>query len=178
VIRDNLNFGIWFRPPGAGRLIVTNTVLANNGNGTSGAGLLVQPTGGSTDAGTDVVLDRVRVENNSTGVFIDASAGTKGVSVTMRESTVASNTFTGFFARTAGPTITTMIETSANTNSGGVGLMAQGPQAFVFVNRSTITGNDTGWTVAGGGNVVTYGTNSVHLNRTSNGAPSASIGLQ
>jgi hypothetical protein len=49
---------------------------------------------------------------------------------------------------------------------------------IAFVNRSTITGNDTGWTATGGGNLVTEGPNSVYLNLTSNGAPSASIGLQ
>jgi hypothetical protein len=168
-------FGIWFQPVAGSRLFVTNTLLINNGFGTTGAGILVQPQSGGS---ADVVLDRVRVENNPTGVFVNAPAGTFGVHLTMRDSTVAGNSFTGFAAVADGPTLTVVIENSAISNNGGIGLLAQGAQAFVFVNRSTISGNDTGWTTMGGGNLVTEGTNSVYLNRSSNGAPSASIGLQ
>jgi hypothetical protein len=176
VIRNMSNFGIFFRPLGVGaRLIVTNTLLANNGGGSSGAGLVIQPTGSGS---ADVVLDRVRVENNTTGVFAAAPPGTNGVRLVMRNSTVSANYFTGFAAVSQGPVVTSMIEASDISNNLGTGVLVQGAQAFVFVNRSTITSNDTGWTATGGGNLVTEGTNSVYLNRTSNGAPSASIGLQ
>jgi hypothetical protein len=113
----------------------------------------------------------VRVENNTTAVFVNTPAGTNGAQITMRESTMSGNYHTC-------PTIASVIENSAISNNGGIGVLAQGPQAFVFVNRSTVTGNDTGWTTAGGGNLVTYSTNSVPLNRAFNGAPSASIALQ
>jgi hypothetical protein len=174
-LRDYTGWGILFRPSGAARLLVSNTRFTNNGSGASGAGVGVQPMAGGS---ADVVLDRVRVESNTTGVFVNTSPGTNAVQFAMRDSTVASSIFTGLYVRSDGPTITAVIENSAISNSGGAGLLAQGPQSFVFVNSSTITGNDIGWTFAGGGNLVTYGNNSVHLNRTSNGAPSASIGLQ
>jgi hypothetical protein len=96
----------------------------------------------------------------------------------MRDSTVADSTFTGFSALSGGPALTAAIDNSTISNNGGTGLLSQGANSFVFVNRSTISGNDTGWSAAGGGNLVTEGTNSVYLNRTSNGSPSASIGLQ
>jgi hypothetical protein len=71
-----------------------------------------------------------------------------------------------------------MVDNSAISNNDGTGVFSQGSGPFVFVTRSTISGNDTGWSAAGGGNLVTEGTNSVYLDRTSNGAASASIGLQ
>jgi hypothetical protein len=169
-------FGLVFRSSATGaRLFVTNTLLSHLGNSQEGAGLVVSPAGSGS---ADVLLDRVRAENNSYGVFVYAPPGTNGIRLTMRDSTVAGNNFTGFTAQSDGPTITAMIDNSAISNNGGTGVFSQGANSFVFVNRSTISGNDTGWTAAGGGNLVTEGTNSVYLNRTSNGAPSASIGLQ
>jgi hypothetical protein len=175
VIRDN-GSGIIFQPTGPGaRLMVSNTLVASNAIGINGGGILIQPMTGGT---ADVVLDRVRVENNATGVYAAAPSGTGRIQLTLRNSTIGGNNFSGFYAFSEAPTITAVIDNSGISNNGGIGVLVQGTRSFVFVNRSTITGNSTGWTTDLGGNLVTYGTNSVHLNRTSNGAPTASIALQ
>jgi hypothetical protein len=55
---------------------VTNTLLEANGSGSSGAGIIVQPSGSGS---AQVVLDSVRVENSPTGIFVNAPAGSNGL---------------------------------------------------------------------------------------------------
>jgi hypothetical protein len=125
----------------------------------------------------NVTLDRVHVDKNVTGMFLNAGAG-ETVRAAIRDSTVSGNAFTGVYVLSSGGVLTVVMDRSTVAHNGGTGLLSQGANSFVFVNGATITGNDTGWTATGGGNLVTEGTNSVYLNRTSNGSPSASIGLQ
>jgi hypothetical protein len=156
------------------QLIIKDTIISHNGSGTSGGGIVVQASGSGNGNAT---LERVHVDKNVTGIFLNAGVG-QTVRVAIKDSTVAGNTFTGVYALSTGGVLTGVIAGSAIANNGGIGLLSQGANAFVFVSGSTITGNDTGWTVTSGGNLASYGTNSVNLNRTSDGAPSASIGLQ
>src|SRR5262249_36391467 len=132
---------------------------------------IVQPQGSGS---ARVVLDRVRVENNVTGIFLDTPAGTTGIQLAIQDSNVSGNNFTGFFSLSGGPTITAIIDRTSISDNGGIGLLSQGATSFVFVSHSTIPGNGTGWTFAGG-NLVSYGNNNVPLNRTADGTPSGMV---
>src|SRR5262249_42687855 len=162
--------GIIFRPSTAdARLFVSDTLFQNSGNGTSGGGLIVQPAGSGS---ARVVLDRVRVESNTTGIFLMTPAGTTGIQLAIQDSNVSGNNFTGIYSVSGGPTITAIIDRTSISDNAGIGLLSQGANSFVFVSHSTITGNGTGWAFTGGGNLVSYGNNNVHLNLTPHGTPS------
>jgi hypothetical protein len=166
---------IEFVPNSAAQLIIKDTIISNNGSGTTGGGIVVQPAGSGSSA--NVTLDRVHLDKNVTGMFLNAGVG-ETVRAVISNSTVSGNAFTGVYALSSGGVLTVVMDRSTVANNGGTGLLSQGANSFVFVNGATITGNDTGWLATGGGSLVTEGTNSVYLNRTSNGSPSASIGLQ
>jgi hypothetical protein len=167
--------GILFRPSAPGsQLVVTDTVIKNNGNGSDGGGIVVQPSGSGS---AKVTLDRVHVDNNVTGVFFNAASG-QTIQAVIKNSTVSGNAFTGVYVVAGGGIIRTTIERSTIANNGGTGVLAQGANAFVAVTGSTITANNTGWTFTGGGNLITYLDNKVSLNLASDGAPSASLGSQ
>ena len=57
------SFGISAQPSGPAQIFVHNVLIANNGNGATGGGILVQPTGVSGNA--KVTLSNVRVLNNA-----------------------------------------------------------------------------------------------------------------
>jgi hypothetical protein len=156
------------------QVIITDTVITNNGSGSNGGGIVLSSTGSGT---ATVVLDRVHVENNVTGVFIAAGAG-QAVRPTIKDSTISGNAFTGIFVAANGGVMTAAIENSAIVNNGGVGVYSQGTNSFVTVSRSTITGNQTGWTFASGGNLISYLNNEVSLNVAANGSPSATLAPQ
>jgi hypothetical protein len=167
--------GIRFRPSApASQLNVSDTIFDNNGTGSDGGGIVVQPTGSGS---AKVTLDRVHVDHNITGVFFNAASG-QTIEAVIKNSTVSGNAFTGVYALSGGGIIRTTIERSTINNNGGIGVLAQGANAFVAVTGTTITANNTGWTFSGGGNLITYLDNKVSLNLASDGAPSASLGSQ
>jgi len=65
--------GISFAPKAASELYVSNTVLADNGNGAAGGGLLIVP---DLAGGANVALTNVKVENNTAGIKVDGTVGT------------------------------------------------------------------------------------------------------
>src|SRR5262249_7498342 len=95
VLSENFN-GIVFQPATAeARLFVTDTLIQNSGSGANGAGIFVSPQGAGS---ARVVLDRVRVENNVTGIFLSTPAGSNGIQLAIQDSNVSGNNFTGFFS--------------------------------------------------------------------------------
>ena len=62
--------GINFAPTGASELYVMDTVLADNGTGAAGGGLLITPSGAAT---ANVALTDTRVENNTAGIKVDGT---------------------------------------------------------------------------------------------------------
>jgi hypothetical protein len=79
------SFGVSFQPTGASRLYVTNTTIADNGQASSGGGILVQPTGnGSAEA---VVIDSLVIENKGAGI----SAAGERANVLVGSTTIMGN---------------------------------------------------------------------------------------
>src|SRR5262249_27842420 len=84
-------FGLAFMPQRNSQLFVSDPIIFNNGTGAFTGGILIQPR---LPAGrADVVLDRVRVENNVDGLLIDGRVVIFGAGshVVVRESVFSGN---------------------------------------------------------------------------------------
>jgi hypothetical protein len=146
---------------------VSNTLVADNGGGTGGNGILLFPSGSAT-----AVFNRVEVNNNSFGIVVTGSnsAGTNTVNATVSDSVAAGNGL-GFFSQTASgqaPTSLMVFHSVAANNLTGVEAETSG--ATLRLANSTVTGNANGW-VASGGAVLSDGDNTIEGNEANQGAP-------
>jgi hypothetical protein len=149
VIRDfrssanaNVGNGVLVNP-GANNVKVSidNSLIANNGTATSGAGVLVRPTAGAATA--QVVITRSTFQGNSLGVRADNSGGGSGaIKVQISDSTASASIAHGFVAvSTAAPSIQMFIDNSTSVNNGGAGAKVDGANATMTIGRSSFSGN-------------------------------------
>ena len=165
--------GIKFEPSAPGsQLIVTDTVIANNGqNGcctSIGGGLLVAPRAGGS---AGVVLNRVRFGFNVTAMVLNSASGPIGA--VMTDSVVTSSRSNGMLS-IAGQGTNFAIEHSKLVNNVGAAIQSQGANSLVFITDSTITGNQTGVSVVSGGVVQSLKDNRIFGNG-SDGTPLAAF---
>jgi hypothetical protein len=167
--------GILFEPNAAGRLDVTDTVLMNNGSGTTGAGILIKPQSGGS---AQVALERVTVHGNVFGIAADGTGSTGGINMTIADSMIGGNAQDGIIATTpaGGAPIGVMVKNTKSVNN-SIGIRSLGPNVTVRVDGSSVIGNGTGLSFGGGGALLSYGNNNVDANGA-NGAFSGSVGLQ
>lgn len=161
-------FGIQFAPSSNLLFTVTRVSLINNGNGATGGGIQIRPTGGAT-RGT---MDRVVATGNVFGIAADGTGGTLGINVTVRDSTVNGNSSAGILSATGATGTGIMVANTAATNN-GIGVQAAGAGAILRIGGSQITGNGTGVS----GAVLSYGNNQLNGNGT-DGAFSGLVALQ
>ncbi|HEY9422355.1 MAG TPA: right-handed parallel beta-helix repeat-containing protein [Thermoanaerobaculia bacterium] len=163
-------YGINFAPTsGSGKLFVTDTLLRNNGVGTTGGGLRLIAT---TGPGFVASVDGLRSENNVFGL----KAETLGV-VTVRNSLAANNGFTGFTAVSGSGPIRMFIENSVSTHNGTNGVGSGGIGATVTISNVVVTSNQTGLTALNGGVLISFGNNKIQGN-TTDGVPTQTIPQQ
>ncbi len=162
--------GIFFRPSGVSDLFVSDTVIANNGTGSDGGGILIKPT--ATGAAT-AMLDNVKMVGNTFGLKADATTTPGGVFVTIRNSVASGNTFSGLTAITGpgGGFAWIMVDRLTSANNGTTGVKTDGNGAIVTVGNSTISMNGIGFQFLNGGQLLTQGNNTLFGNG-SNGAAS------
>jgi hypothetical protein len=152
--------GIKFAPTANAVLVVNNSTIVTNGIApSSGGGISVQTAGGSAA----VVIHNTRVENNSVGVSATSSSGT--ITMTVRESVIASSQSFGIIA-TAGGAINLMVERTAVSNNLGTGVSSSGAASLVRISNSVITGNATGVGSSGGGVLRSFKNNAIKGNGT------------
>jgi hypothetical protein len=159
------SFGVSFQPSGASRLFISRSTIATNGNGATGGGILVQPTGTGS---ARVVLNDVDVTDNANvGINVSTSGNTgSGVTVELRNSRVTGST--------NGLTVLTVVGSAAAqanvtnselfNNQPGSGIVANGGFAFVRASGNTITGNGAAVQTLNGGTIKSYGNNNVDGN--------------
>ena len=168
--------GIAFQPNGASQLYISNTVIADNGNGASGGGILIQPTGagGSVRA----VLRNVRIQNNANdGIRVDTGGNSSaaGISVTIDDSQIAGNTVGLSVSTPAGTTsANVMVSGSTIANNSSRGILAAGSTTIIRIADSSIHGNGAGVVAGSGAAVNSYGNNRLDGN-TPDGSFSAVI---
>jgi hypothetical protein len=171
----SLGFGIRIQPNGLAKVVISDTVVANNGSGGTGAGIWIIPfTGGSAQ----VTLSGVVAEGNQFGIAVDGSTSTAGINVTIADSVTASNAQDGIVAVTTGggAPIGVYVKNTKSTNN-TIGIRSIGTNVTVRVDGSSVIGNGTGLSFSGGGALLSFSNNAVQANGT-NGAFSGSVALQ
>ncbi len=148
---------ILFAPSAAvAYLTIRDSLFANNGLGTSGGGIIIQPSGsGSAHA----VIERTTVENNTYGIFANNTGGTGTILLHIKDSTVANSAFNGISAYTAVSITAIVIDHSSSLINGGSGILAQGSGGLVFLTDTTVMSNVTGLSATSGGAIYSYGNN-------------------
>jgi hypothetical protein len=162
--------GINFAPSGAAELHVTDSVIKNNGNGSSGGGIIVKPSSGTAR----VVIERTTVEKNTYGIYADGTGG--GItSAQIKDSTVTNNVLDGISTHSSGTTTTITVDHSSSLENAGSGILAQGSGGFVILTDTTVIANQTGLSMASGGEIFSYGNNRLTGNVSDGVAPIAGV---
>lgn len=157
--------GVSFQPSGTARLFITNTTLTQNGNGATGGGILIQPTGASGNA--KVVMSNVRVlDNANSAIRIDTTGATNfaGVIASL-DNVVLSGSSNGLSILQPGGAsgATAFLTNSVVVQNSGIGVSTSGPGARILVGNTTIFANGTGVSI-GTGQINSFGTNRVEAN--------------
>jgi len=174
VIKNWRSFGIDMTAFFPTRLFVSDTLVYNNGSVASNAGILIQPDG---RAGYNVVLDRVRLENNVHGLRVEGSiSGGTGSHAVVRDSLVAGNASDGILAHSQPGFASAFIvvEHTAVVNNAGTGILADGPHAVILLNDDSIKRNGSGINALNSGQLISYGNNRNNNNVGAEGSPTGS----
>lgn len=159
--------GIVFLPAAASRLVVTNSVIANNATG----GILVAPSGTGT---AQVTVTDTELSGGAFGLRMQDR--TMGV---VRDCVVTGNSNQGVVAVSTSQYVDITVTNSMfNDNGFGVAnagaIQATGPGAIVRIAGNTVTNNQYGLWATGGGQVLSFGSNNVTDNDT-DGNPTGSL---
>ena len=153
------------------QVFISDTVVFNNGSNPQSGGIIILTSAG---VGAYVVLDRVHLENNVIGLWVDGtSAAGNGSHVVIRNSVVSGNAGDGILALSApgkAPAFI-MVEQTDSVNNAGTGIKADGPGATILLNDNTVVRNGVGLAVANGGQLISYGNNKVNNNLGPDGVP-------
>jgi len=166
-------FGIFFQSSVAAQLFVSDTIVFNNGSTAATGGIIVRAAG----APLRVALDRVHLENNVRGLWVDGSQSSLGgARVVIRDSMVSGNAGDGILASTTAGNAPAFIVVEHTTvmNGAATGIHADGPGATMLLNDDTVTGNAIGIGAVNGGQLISYGNNKVNNNLGPDGAPTGS----
>src|SRR5262249_877853 len=149
------------------RILISDSIIFNNGaGGARSAGIYI---GLSTSGNVNIVLDRVHLENNIRGLWVDGSNGNpsgSGVHAVIRDSVVSANAGDGISASTRpgwGPAFIVVARTSA-VNNAGAGITADGPGATMLIDDNTVARNGVGLSALNSGQLISYGNNRVNNN--------------
>jgi hypothetical protein len=168
VVRNLIGKGIQFLPSADARLVVLNTLIADNGD----QGITIFPGGSGA---VRVAIDGAEVRNNSSyGVIVSGNNSTGTISVTMANSVSAGNLM-GAYADSdpAKAQTTVMAVRSVVTNNTNRGLYAFGAKARVLVGNSAVSGNAATWGAFSGGIVQSFGDN--HIAGNADGDPALPV---
>lgn len=156
------------------RIHVINSSISGNGTGTTGAGILIAPTG---SGGARVTISNTLLSNNVVGVRADSALTSGIIWVTATDTTAANGSSHGFVALGAGGSVRFMLQDVVAVNNIGEGLRSQGANALIRIGGSVVTANGTGLVVSGGGQIQSYGNNQINGNNTVDG-PATTIFLR
>ena len=145
------------------RVDVIDCVVADN----PGEGIQSKPSG---SVGNRVMIDHTKVSNNGgDGIMANGTSTTGSIKMSIRGSESVHNNADGYVAFSGGADVEIMMD--ASTASDNVrGINASGIGAVVRFTRSTITANTIGVNQVNSGMALSYSTNSVDGNGSSNGS--------
>jgi len=172
-------YGLWFAPNNDSQIFISDSIIYNNGSDQFSGGIFIAVIG---SASVNVVLDRVHVENNVRGIFVNYNLVTptgNGSHVVLRDSVVSGNAGDGIVAKTiAGraPAFV-VVERTSSVNNAGTGILADGPGATMLLDDDTVVRNAVGISAVNGGQLISYGNNRVNNNLGADGTPTGNYGL-
>ena len=158
VVRGFIGTGISFAPGGTGSVLISDTVVSNNG----GSGILLAGSGTSGAA-----LSRITAIGNGVGILAWGS----NTSITMTD-VVAFNNNYGIGASASA----VVMVRNSTVSSNATGILAD-QSSVVRVDRTTVTANGTGWQATNGGQLQSFGNNNASGNST-DGTPTTTVVLQ
>jgi hypothetical protein len=153
VIRRFTGSGILIQPNANAGFEINRTVVFSNGSGSTGAGIRIAPSAGTSKG----VIDRVIADRNVFGIAADATGGSVDVSV--RDSTMTGSSLAGLIGVGSTGTALVMVERSEASNN-TTGIQNAGGPSTIRVGTSAITSNTTGVS----GTVNSYVTNQLDGN--------------
>jgi hypothetical protein len=162
------------------QLAVSKTVFKNNGVIITTSSGTPDPLGGAIQVGPDfgfsagVMLDRVTFDFNVNALVLDSSLGAIGA--VMRNSVVNASRSNGIQVLAGDSPINLTIERSSLVDNIGAAIRSSGANSRVTIRGSTIAGNQTGLSVAGG-SIVSYQDNQIRNNGSSD-PPTGTATLQ
>src|SRR5262249_27682081 len=170
-------WGILLQPLVRTQVFISDTIIFNNGSAANTGGIEVLPLGsGGVSSLARVVLDRVRLEDNVTGLLVDGSRVTGGAAnVIVRDSVVSGNAADGIVASTlpSRSPVLLIVERTSSVNNAGTGILANGATATMLLNDNTVARNAAGISAVAGGQLISYGNNRVNNNLGPDGTPTS-----
>jgi hypothetical protein len=144
---------------GVAKIDVTDTLIQESGNGTTGGGIFIQPNGAG--AGASVTLTRVHVMNNTAGVKAVGTGNTGGLNVAINNSVVQGSSREGItaVATAGGSNVQINVDGATIVRNSVAGVNADGAAATVRIGRSMITGGAVGYRSINSGVIESYQTN-------------------
>jgi len=172
--------GMLFAPQtdGAGSLKMKDTVLSNDG-ASNAASLWIRPSSGFA---ARVILERVQILNAiGNGVRVDGSLG-GAVDAGLHDVTVdAASGGSGVVAvsqTSGGPAVSILADHVTSTHNSGYGFKASGGTAAVYLRGSVVEDNGVGLGASAGGQIFSYGDNSVAKNTSGAGVTPTAIPVE
>jgi hypothetical protein len=174
------SFGISFQPTTTTNLFISNTTITQNGNGATGGGINIQPTGAGVGR---VILKNTLVRGNANvGMIVNTTGlASAGIGAVIDQSEFSGNSGGGlaFLAPAGSAGIGGMVTNSTIANNGGNGISADGIGATVRVGNTTIIGNSfvsgAGVAIANSAKIQTYLDNRLDGNQADGAFTSPSI---
>ncbi len=164
-------FGVSFTPSDAAgaTLVLDDVTIIENGaaSGVTG-GVLVQP---GTNVPVTVLVTNSRItDNNRGGIRIDASTAGSSVKAVISGTQITDNQI-GVYARSApgGGTVNLALSNNVVSGNASTGVLAEDALATINATGNTITHNGNGIRSLTGGNLVSFGDNTL-VNNSNNGS--------
>jgi hypothetical protein len=151
--------GISFRPSASGTLAVLNSQIVDNGTGTTGGGIVINPSGGSGTARATISNVEL-IGNAGAGVSINSTGNTgPSTQVTITNSRLGRNGIGLSVLSPVGTTGLTAEVDSSNIFSNTTGIKSDGGTIQIGVSDTTIMANSSGLVSANGGTIQSWGDN-------------------
>ena len=151
--------GISFQPSGSTELFIRNSTIADNGNASTGGGILVQPTGAAGSG--RVTIENSTIANNfNNGILVNTTGNTGPSSqVNIIRSTINGNGAGVAVLSPVGTTGITVMVTDSQVFNNTTGFSANGGTTQVAVGNTVIAGNTNELTSTNGGLIQSFGDN-------------------
>lgn len=156
--------GIDFQPSTTSRLFVRDANIRNN-QGASGGGIFIKPAAVNVTAS----IEDTRLDANRFGIRAE-----DGSTVSIKD-TIASNSINGFHAISTSSAVVMTLDSCLASNNTSFGVLVNGAAATMNLSNTTVTGNGTGLSAAGG--INSFGNNRI-VGNTTNGSPTSTLPQQ